>query len=170
MKLIEGMKLCKELQVKADDLRKKIAQHSAHLSVETPVYADQIGQIKQWLQSHEDTVREIAKLLFRITKTNVTTQVTIEVGGNKLTKSITEWIARRRTLAKFDEQAWSALTDRNLREGAVPSSAGGQPTIVSIKRCYDPVERDKKIEIYRNEPHLIDRTLEVINAVTDMVE
>ena len=41
MKIIEALKSVKELQVKADDLRKKIAAHSAHVTIETPVYPDQ---------------------------------------------------------------------------------------------------------------------------------
>jgi hypothetical protein len=35
---------------------------------------------------------------------------------------------------------------------------------------FDPAERDKKIEIFRSEPSLIDRTLEVINCTTDLIE
>lgn len=170
MKLIEAMKIVKEQLVKADDLRKKIGNHSAHLSIETPVYKEQASVVSGWLQAHEDITRNIEDLLTRIARTNINTLVPIKIGDVTVSKPITGWINRRRTLANFDEQAFSQLTDRNLREGAVPSSAGAEPTRVTIVRCYDPLARDKKVELYRNEPSLIDRTLEVVNAVTDLLD
>ena len=170
MKIIEALKLQKELLVKADDLRKKIAQHTAHLSIETPVYPDQKGQIAKWLQGHEDLLREAATLNTRIAKTNLGTIVTIKVGANSLAKPITEWIYRRRVLAAQDLLAWSALTDKGLKEGAVQSSPGIEPTKVTIVRCYDPLVRDDKVLLYKGEPGLIDRTLEVVNATTDLLE
>lgn len=171
MKLIEALKLTKELTVKAGDLRTKIAQHSAHLSIETPVYPNQTEQVSGWLQSHEDITREIARLNVCIARTNIQTWVPIKIGENLLSKTITEWIVRRRTLAAFDLLAWQCLTDRGLKEGQVPSSTtGGQPNLVKIVRCYDPVQRDRRIVLYKEEPGLIDRNLEVINAITDLLE
>lgn len=172
MKLIEALKLSKELAVKADDLRKKIAGHSAHLSIETPVYPDQKSQVRSWLQAHEGVTREIAALRLRIAKTNLSTQVpiTFPTPTGTISKSIVEWVIRRRELAKFDELAWACLTDRNLKEQAVKPTPESPVTTITIIRCYDPVERDNKIELYRTEPGLIDRTLEVVNAVTDLLE
>lgn len=170
MKLIEGMKLSKELLVKADDLRKKIAGASAHLSIETPVYQDQKKQIREWLQAHEDVVREIAKLRVRVSRTNLATMVTIQIGGKSVEKCITEWIARRKELAALDSQAWASLTDRNLKEQNLQTAPGGPVTEIRIIRCFDPLERDTKVALYREEPGLIDRTLEVINATTDLLE
>lgn len=171
MKIIEALKLVKELTIKASDLRTKISQHSAHLSIETPVYPNQAEQVSQWLQAHEDITREIAQLSVRIARTNLLTTVAIKVGDNLLTKSITEWIVRRRTLAAFDLAAWGLLTDRGLKEGQVPSSTnGGQPNMVKIVRCYDPVQRDKRITLYKEEPGLVDRNLEVVNAITDLLD
>lgn len=170
MKLIEGMKLAKELLIKADDLRKKIAANAAHLNIETPVYSDQKKQIREWLQAHEDVVREIARLRVRVTKTNLATNVSITIGEKSVTKCITEWIARRKELAALDGQAWAALTDRGLKEQNLQTSQGGPVTEIRIVRCFDPVERDAKVNTYREEPGLIDRTLEVVNATTDLLD
>lgn len=170
MKLIEGMKLAKELLVKADDLRKKIALNAAHLNIETPVYSDQKKQIREWLQAHEDVIREVAKLRVRVSKTNLATQVSINIGDKALSKCITEWIARRKELARFDQAAWESLTDRNLKEQNLVTAQGGPVTEIRIVRCFDPAERDGKISLYRDEPGLIDRTLEVVNATTDLLE
>lgn len=170
MKIIEGMKLAKELLVKAEDLRKKIALNSALLNIETPTYTDQKRQVREWLQSHEDVLRELARLRVRIAKTNLATQVPIKVGDANLTKSITEWIFRRKELAPLEQVAWAALTDRNLKEQNLKTSADGPVTEVRIVRFFDPVERDNRISVYQTEPGLIDRTLEVVNATTDLLE
>jgi hypothetical protein len=170
MKLIEAMKLIKELQVKADDLRKKVGQYCADLDYETPLYPDQKRQVSEWIQSHSDITKKILELRTSIQKTNLATTVAIELGGKTVTKTIAEWIHRRRDLAKSELEMWSKLTDRNLKEGAIPSTmAGGEAKAVKIRRYFDPLERDKAIELYRTEPGIIDRTLEVINAITSVI-
>jgi flagellar basal body rod protein FlgB len=170
MKLIEGLKLVKELLVKAEDLRKRIATNSALLNIETPAYKDQKAQVASWLQAHEDLTREIARLKVRIAKTNLQTQVTIAIGDKQVTKCITEWIVRRKETAALDQTAWAGLTDRNLKEQNLKTSADGPVTEVRIVRFFDSLERDFRVDQYRQEPSLIDRTLEVTNAVTDLVD
>jgi hypothetical protein len=171
MKLIEGMKLIKELQEKAEDLRKKVGQYCADLDFETPLYPDQKRQVAEWIQSHSDVIKEILGLRFRIQKTNLLTAVTIELGGKSVTKTIAEWINRRRDLAKCELDMWAKLGDRGLKEGTIPSSTpGGEARQVKIRRYFDPIERDKRIELYRSEPGIVDRTLEVINATTELVD
>lgn len=168
MKIIEGMKKIKDLQKKADDLVSKIKNYCVHANCETPTYADQKGQIDTWLQSYEDILKEILKLRYSINKTNINTQVTIELGGKPVTKSITEWIYRRKDLANKSILAWQALTDKGLKEGQFKDTQGNLLDI-KIVRCYDPKKRDDMIELYRSEPSIIDSTLEVINAVTDLI-
>lgn len=170
MKIIEAMKKIKELQIKAEDLRKKVGTYCADQSHETAVYGDQQKtKIKEWLQGHGDVIKEILKLRISIQRTNLATDVTIELGGKQVTKSIAEWIHRRKELAKSEELAWGSLTDRNLREGTIATSTGEKQEI-KIRRYYDPSERDANIDLYRTEPGIIDRTLEVTNAITDINE
>ena len=168
MKLIEAMKQIKRLQEKASDLRDKVAKHSADLDFETPLYSDQRKQVAECLQSHSDIVKEVLRLRIAIQRTNLATNVAIELGGKPVTKTIAEWIHRRRDLAKLEQDAWSKLTDRNLREGTVMQSTG-QHKEVKIRRYFDPQERDNKLDLYRSEPSAIDATLEVTNAVTDLL-
>ena len=47
MKLIEAMKELKNLKVKAEDLRKKIACYCVKTSFESNMYPDQEAQIKE---------------------------------------------------------------------------------------------------------------------------
>lgn len=165
------MKQVKDLTNKASDLVEKIKLHCADLDIETPVYPDQRKQVSEWLQAHADILTNISKLRVAIQRTNLATSVTIELGDKQVTKTIAEWIVRRRDLAPLSLAAWSALTSRNLREGAVPSSnPGAVAREVKIRRYFDPVERDNKVALFKSEPSLIDATLEVINATTDLIE
>jgi len=172
MKIIEALKGLKELKRKAEDLRDKVSRHSAYKSTETAVYGtkeDQTKQIKEWLQSHSDLVKEIERLTLCIHKTNLETQVTIRLGDKDVTKPIAAWIIRRTELATMEARAWHGLTDRHLSEGMETNSAG-EKIQVSIVRCYEPKERDNKVMLYTSEPAEINSKLEVINAVTDLIE
>ena len=68
----------------------------------------------------------------------------------------------------MDQAIWAALGDRNLRETVIQTSTG-QREETKIRRYYDPATRDTKIELYRSEPSIIDSSLEIINATTDLV-
>jgi len=169
MKIIEGLKEIKLLQKKAEDLREKIRDHSAILSTEKPVYENQKDIINGWLQSHHDILERILSLRIRIQDTNLKTPVTIELDGKAVTKSIAEWVHRRRDLALLENDAWRMLTDRNLREGII-SQTDGQKIKIEIVRYFDPMQRDNMKNLYSSEPTMIDSKLEVINAITDLIE
>ena len=172
MKIIEGMKKIKDLQRKADDLQRKVKENCALLSFETPPYGkDQQLQVAKWSQAHGDILQEILDIRLRIQSTNLCTPVTINIGEQHVTKSIAAWIHRRRDLANKQCEMYMSLTDRGLKEGALPSSTkDGESKEVKIVRFFDPASRDKMIDIYRSEPSLIDATLEVVNATTDLIE
>ncbi len=170
MKLIEAMKKIKDLQVKADDLRDKVGKNHALLNYETPAYGkDQRERVSGWIQAHSDILDEILHLRVAIQRTNLRTNVKIELGGKTVEKLIASWIHRRRDLANEEGKMWAKLTDKGLKEGAGQDSSG-QKIDVKIIRFYDPDVRDEAKELYRSEPMKIDSTLEVTNAITDLVE
>lgn len=173
MKIIEGMKLIKELSIKADDLAQKIGNFCSDLDFESPLYgANQAKQIGEWLQAHSDVLKNILALRIQIQRTNLATSVDMQLANKTVTKTIAEWIHRRRDLAGQEMNGWARLGDRGLKEGQVlPSTTPGVlPTPVKIRRYFDPAERDAKIELFRSEPGIIDRTLEVVNATVDLIE
>ncbi len=133
------------------------------------MYEDPAGQVREWLQSCEDTARDNVELLVAIQRTNLATPVTIDVGGKPVTKSIAEWVWRRREYAKADLDTWAQLTDRGLKDQRVAQTTGAEPLEIKIVRNYDPKQRDDKLAQYRDEPHLIDAALEIVNATTDLV-
>lgn len=168
MKIIEAMKRIKHLHEKAADLRGKVQQYCADMDFETPAYPDQRSQIEEWIQSHSDTLQEIARLRVAIQRTNMATEVTIELGGKQVKKTLSEWIHRRKDLAKMDFEMWSKIGDRGLKEGVVQTTTGGQRE-VKIRRYFDAKKRDEMTALYRAEPSIVDGQLEVVNAVTDLV-
>lgn len=170
MKIIEALKKIKDLSRKLDDLVEKVAKHCADLDCETPMYENQRRQVAEWLQAHTDITKEILSLRVAIQRTNLATNVTIELGGKFVTKSIAEWIHRRKDLANKEEQIWRKLTDRGLKEGYMNQLTPNSPQREVKRRLYfDPAERDAKIEVYRSEPSVIDGTLEITNAVTELI-
>jgi hypothetical protein len=169
MKIIQAMKAIKALQVKVKDLQEKIKAHAALMDYENPTYPDQRAQVAEWMQSTLDSLKEIERLRLAIQTTNLQTPVTIDLGGRPVTKTIAGWIHRRRDLAGLALETVRCLNDRNLKDGFIQNAAGAQ-TAVKVQRFYDPTARDSAAEVYRSEPTTIDSSLEVVNAVTDLIE
>ncbi len=170
MKIIEAMKQIKDLQRKIEDLKGKIKQCSADYDIETPLYVDQFGVVQGWVQSISDMCKEILRLRVAIQKTNLATSVAVDLGGNTITKTIAEWIHRRRDLANLELSAYSALTDRGLNSLTSFTQSTGENKPVKLRRYYDPAARGKAIDVLKSEPVLIDAKLEVANAITDLIE
>lgn len=170
MKLIEAMKRVKSNKEKITDLQQKVGAHCANLSHETPVYgAETTAKVKEWLQACINLSQKNVRLLVAIQRTNLATPVTITLGDKSVTKMIAEWVWRRREYAKLDLQTWTQLTDRGLKEG-VANTSTGQPFELKIVRHYEPTIRDTQIVMYKGEPHEIDAALEIVNAVTDLLD
>ena len=130
---------------------------------------DQKKQVDEWLQAHSDIVKEISRLRVAIQKTNMETSVAIQLNGKAVEKTIAEWIHRRRDLAVEELKMWNCLTDRGIVEGTGKSPTG-DPIEIKIVRFYDPVARDNHRDLFQSEPITIDSKLEVINAITDLIE
>lgn len=170
MKIIQAMKLVKANKEKIVELTARIKANSAHLSIEKPLYEDQGAKVREWTQACLDISRDNVELLTRIAKTNMATMVTIELVPSKVaTKSIAEWVWRRREYAACDQLIWQAQGDRGLKEQRVQTSPDNV-TEITIVRYYDPSIRDAALDALRREPSLIDGQLEVTNAVTDLLK
>lgn len=171
MKLIEAMKQRKDLQKKAEDLRQKIGQYSAHSSIESPVYGTEQGAIvKGWVQAHQDIVKQMRNLSIAIQKTNLTTKVSMTIAGETVELSVAEWILRRRELAGMEAAVWNAMNDRQVKTGTILASDGKTQQAVQVIRYYDPVQRDKMVDAFTHEPSQIDARLEVVNATTELID
>jgi len=170
MKIIEGLKKVKDLTKKVEDLHIKIEKAAADTELDTPLYSDQRTKVSAWLQAVHDILLEIELLKYRIQKTNILTDVVIELGNKNITKSISQWIMRRQLYASQEKKAWQQLTDRGLQTQAARSSNTSDVKYYKVRRYFDPEERDKMVSLYDSEPSIIDGKLEIINAITDLLE
>lgn len=178
MKIIEGMDKIKQNNKEIDDLKKKIAKYCVRYSHEGFEYKDEIGndatrgKIAEWLQGANQLTLDNVNIQMRIQKTNLVTSVTIKIGDNIVTKSIAEWILRKRKYATQDLEIWAALNDRNMKDGYVPTSSG-EKVETKVIRYYDPNLKDKKIKEFTLESMkggLIDTHLAIASATTDLVD
>ena len=169
MKIIEALKQTKDLKRKADDLRDLVKDHCAISTLETQKYPNQTKQVSEWMQAHSDVLKEMLRLRVAIQRTNLEVKVTIKLGEKQIEKTIAEWIHRRRDLANEDLSIWNVLGDRGIHEGMAKGPTG-DPVEIKVNRFYDPAERDNKKDLYSSEPSIIDAKLEVVNAVTDLIE
>ena len=170
MKIIQGLKKIKDLAEKAHDIGLLVKENCAHDNVAKPKYGEeQQARVDGWMQSYHDLLTEILDIRIRIQKTNLETLVPIELGGKVVTKSIAEWIHRRRDLASDEYQLWEILSDRGIKECKAQNASGDQFDVWII-RYYDPDQKDKMMALFKSEPKIIDAELEVVNAVTDLME
>jgi len=170
MKIIEALKKVKDLNRKAEDLRDKVKKHCCHSSQKEPEYGkEQQQMVDGWIQAHRDIVKEILNLRIAIQKTNLSIMVPIDINGKTVTKSIAEWVHRRRDLANLDRLVYDAMMgDKGIQEGKF-KSPGDEIVEIKIVRYYSPKHRDEMRDLFIGEPSLIDGTLEVVNATTDLV-
>lgn len=170
MKIIEAMKQIKDLDRKAEDLFDKINKNCMRLSVENPAYENPTEKVKGWIQARCDVLSEIERLRLAIQRTNLATNVAVDLGGKVVTKSIAAWIHRRRDLAAKELKSYTALSDRSVPEKQIMNRTDGSQQEITLVRHYDVEERDKMTDLLKSEPLLIDARLEVANAVTDLLE
>lgn len=169
MKIVEALKKIKYLKTKVTDLTKKIREHCCDYDNMEPIYKDQQAQVMEWVQSCEDTIKEVLRLNIAIQRTNLETSATVQLAGKPVVKTIAEWIHRRRDLADTAKTVWTHLNEKG-NKNIVGVMKEGKEDVARLRLYFDPKERDKKIGEYNEEPSLIDGVLEVTNAVTDLIE
>ena len=169
MKIIEGLKQLKLNTKKVADISARIALNSAKKSFEQSPYEDPVAQVKEWCDQIEELSKRNSELTLAIARTNAATQVTIELEGKQITKSITEWIYRRRHGVAMELAGVKALTNRGLKDEQVKQTDN---TLLETKVVlhYDQKSRDQRMDALQQEPTLIDTRLGMVNAVTDLLE
>ena len=99
---------------------------------------------------------------------NKTNNRKIEIAGKS--KTIAEWILRRRKLNQWEMLMWKQIRDTLMPTPVKDTSKDGEPRIAQVIRFYDVEERDAKVLELNEECTRIDGALEIINAVTDLIE
>jgi len=177
MVLIEALKEQKYTLRKMEDLRKKISAHCADLDCMQPTYGsaeEQKKKIAEWLQSHNDLALKLTDLKKTILRTNLETLVEIQIGELKVKRSISEWIIRRREVIDFQLLAYNSLTDRNLSQQGLRTMGNAEEANkmknARVRFYFNASDRDDMIELLKKEKEMVDKTLEIVNATTLLIE
>lgn len=175
IKLIEAMKEVKHTLRKMEDTKKKVAMYCADLDCMQPTYGsadEQKKKVSEWLQMYHDLALNLTDLKRNIQNTNLNTNVTIKVGDNNITRSIAEWVIRRREIIDLEIAVYSSLSDRGLADKSLLVRGGLDDKKVRDARVrfyFDASERDKNLETLKTEKESIDKALEIINATTELL-
>lgn len=175
MRLIEAMKSVKHTLRKMEDLKKKVSMYCADLDCMQPTYGDaneQKKKVSEWLQMYHDLALKLTEIKRDIQNTNLNTPVTIKVGDDPVTRSIAEWVIRRREIIDLEVALYSVLSDRGLADKSLMTRSMLEDNKVKNARVrfyFDASERDKRLETLKTEKESIDTTLETINATTEVI-
>jgi hypothetical protein len=158
-----------------EDLRKKISMYCADLDCMQATYGDADSQkkkVSEWLQMHHDLALNLTKLKKDIQRTNLETNVTIKIGDEPVTRTISEWVIRRREIIDFEIQSYSILSDRGLSDKSMLVRGLDTDKVkqARVRFYFDASERDKQLELLKTEKESIDKVLEIANATTDVIE
>jgi hypothetical protein len=168
MRIIEALKKKKANLARMTSILGLVKINSAALSSTVSGYKDPVAQLQSWVDEYNSLVNENEELLHRVHETNLSTLVTITIGGNTITQSIDRWIYRRQAGIDAQSALYAGMTDCGLRASLVPQPTG-EAIHVTVVRFFDPELRDRKLSELQSEPYAIDSALEIINATTDLV-
>lgn len=158
MKIIEALKTTKANKAKVTDLIAKIKANSAILSNQTSPYGGVTTatlQVSGWVDSIRQILRDNEALTNRVHRTNNSVQVSIDIGGDVITKSIDEWLTRRNGNIDLQAMSLSALTDRGLKEEFVAQPDGTRQA-VTLVRHFDARVRDEFLASLASEKAIVD--------------
>lgn len=170
MKIIEALKKIKLNQKKIEQTTLLMNKYSAKMEDEKfPYDKEPIQQLKDWKQSIMSLLKDNEELLIRIFKTNLNTQVTIELpDGKSVSKSISAWMIERDKTTPLVARMASSYTDNGLKPRTVEED--GKLKVVQVQLAYEPEKVDQLRSDLLEVPSIIDSTLEIVNATTDLLE
>lgn len=169
MKIIEGMKRLRLIEKKMDQNKLHITQYASTLSTERPFFGSDDAQRKEvasLIQSNNDLMTEYLKIKKQIEQTN------LDVGVNIMGKAYTlsDLLIIKRKLAEQMTTTYESLNtnyaDTKIRSAGL-TPEGKRPEIV---RMYDEKQKNEELNFWMELSSQIESKLEVVNAITDLVE
>ena len=173
MKIIEALKELPLIDKKLEKNRQSLAEYASSVdggttgnTLKFPTKEEQTAEVAALIQSSQDLVSRKAKLRRALAITNAKVKVSI---GGLPEKSIIEWIEYRQKGAEALRACYSSLSD-NAAASKLNTFKFDGTQGVRIQRHYDEAVRNKLLEGVFDLPTKIDSTLELINAITDLIE
>ncbi len=170
MKIVEGLKKVKMNRKRIDQLHLKVHELFAHMETDEKPhgYDNPKATLEGWVQTIHDLQKDNATILAAVQRTNLETEVTVEVvEGKPVTKTIHDWLYRRREGVDFDYR-----TFYNMRTNLKPITErndAGDLKVINVVYNFPVEKRDELLATYSEEKVKIDSALEIANATTDLV-
>ena len=173
MKIIEAMKELKLIEKKIVKNTEAIALYSSGFDVEKPAFeteAKQRDEVQSLVQSNEDLLKRYAMLKAAIDKTNLVT--TVSLMGTDYT--IHNLLVLKRKAGELLKKTYMSLntSSADMRKNALISgyNRGDNAKVPVVIRYFDEKKRNEKLNNIDNFLSAIDARLEVVNAVTNLVD
>ena len=170
MKIIEGLKELKLIESRMKKNAEQIEKYSSVLDTERCHFeneAVQTREVEQLVQANKDLQERYLQLKISIEHTNLATKVQIE--GQKKDYSIYELIIIKRKLGSLIKQTYEAMNRKQADMRRIKSMTS-QATPVKVITLYDERKKNEALENHEKLMSNIDGRLEVVNAVTDLIE
>lgn len=174
MKLIEALKNLKTIEKRIDKNCQLIADYSAYVSSETPVFEThekQQKEVESLIQANCDLEKEYIRLKMCIDHTNLNTKV--QLLGKNLT--ISELVTLQRLLNRntnFRQKTYNSL---NMSKAQVKLQQVFNQKGVDAQNparvipVYSEAEKNKALREWEEFTSQIDGKLEVVNAETELL-
>ena len=173
MMIIEGLKELKLIESKMKKNNEQIEKYSSILDNERPQFeseSHQMQEVKNLVQSNKDLQERYLRLKAAIDRTNLSTKVKID--GQTKEYTIYELIIIKRKLGDLIKQTYTSMNTKqaNGRLSITRSSLGGPSNSAKVVQLYDERVKNEALDAHENFMSVIDRRLEVVNAVTAIIE
>lgn len=167
MIIVQGLKKIKTLKKKLDATHSEINMNAYWLeSQDSNFSADTLTSL---MQSANSIALEIESLMQSIHFTNSTTNMTLTLGKNNVTKTLSEWLTRRQNIKNCIEPSWQGLQRVIQRaRNEVSKDAEGNNIIDPIVYGVSKEEVSRTVERLQMEIEEIDSNLEIFNAVHEL--
>lgn len=181
MLIIEALKLIgnKTFSIKTEvherigKIRRVATKPSDEKTLEYGTQDEQAKKVAELLQGAQDKVKELARLRHAVYLLNVTTSITIRVGGEDVTKTADHWIHRKDTGIPLERQI---LTD-GLKDSAISrdrivevsdGKGGVVKELVQLVRFYDVAVKEHALDLLLEEERAIESALDRYNCTTEI--
>lgn len=171
MKIIEAMKDLKLIESKMKKNIEYINNYSSALDTEKLPFGseeDQKKEVQRLIQSNNDLAERYLYLKAAIERTNLSTKVMIE--GGKREYTIFELLNIKRTLSAYLKSTYVSLSPKEGNSRLVRAQSAMNSVVPKVVTFYSEREKNEKLDELERFFTSITSRLEVVNAVTDLIE
>lgn len=171
LKLIgsKPISIAAEIRDRTLRLRKAASKPSDIKTLEYGSATEQTDKVKELVQGALDKVCELGKLRHAVYLLNTTTELTLELDGKPVTKTVDHWIFRKDTgIALCTQILVEGLKDVEIPANRVVELENGKKELVQLIRFYSTEEKERCLALLLEEKRAIETALDRFNCTTEI--